>query len=669
MSNILIAQIGRGFYIDTQYMNGEHLKEETTADFTSDHSNISKTIHTTGYTFEAIIHEIGISMKKTIDHVILIGTETSYFGTLLHYYYEKSIGKAPDVTPEKYEHFRSLSELKPIYDDIILEKTNIAINNICKHVPLIETLLSQYISIASKSTDLKIHLVIIRPGTHSEELEENFNLLRSSVEHILDAENDTTAKKPYNIFFDISNGFRSLPMYIYTFINYLLRIRDEDFKLHMFYGMADGKKKDIAPIVNLENINGMMEWINAANEFHNYGSVRQLDRLLQENTELHTLFHQFDYASNANNLGVLKTTTENIIELENVEHFTNLPHYAKSLLNKIGEEFHQEFGQEHCNPSLKQKPYSYAYLTIHLAHWYIEQGRTGNAAIALQEGITTFLMERWTDETDRLIAASQSKSHGNYFDSDDNTKWLFDYKNRSVIGELFKQKTLDLAEKIESETEMDIIEKMAAIRKYIRNPEAHILINQVSEQIIEKSQLILRNMIDWMLHMTSDKANETDEQLLYCYLPVVQITDPLPFDIKNLIISYFKEIVDLSKTSQIIYSNNPEVWNVINTLENDLIYLNSCQFTTNSIPNSEKDEIALGFQNELSSRQLLCKVLEKWQNYDTLDTAKNPKTSIAACRKILKIQKEKTTIQRLMGWIGTNCNVMADIILSEISYS
>lgn len=116
MSNILIAQIGRGTYQQTKYLNGEELA--ASADFA--HSDAVKT---TGYTFEAIVHEIQRSMREKVDHIILIGTETSYFGTLLYYYYMKSININEDavITPEGYNHFSSLSALAPLRCDMKLD--------------------------------------------------------------------------------------------------------------------------------------------------------------------------------------------------------------------------------------------------------------------------------------------------------------------------------------------------------------------------------------------------------------------------------------------------------------------------------------------------------------------------------------------------------------------
>lgn len=661
MSNILIAQIGRGTYQQTKYLNGEELA--ASADFA--HSDAVKT---TGYTFEAIVHEIQRSMCEKVDHIILIGTETSYFGTLLYYYYMKSININEDavITPEGYDHFSSLAALAPLHCDMKLDSFpkkgdtpifNIQINNISSHLEHIESILTKFLTSVTNNPNLKVKPVIIQHGTTSSELENNFNHLQKSVEQILDEENTENQKQIYNIFFDISNGFRSLPMYIYTFVNYLLRIRDEQFKLHMFYGMADGKQKGIAPIVNLENINGMMDWINAANEFHNYGSVRQLDHLLENNSGLHRLFQQFDYASNANNLGVLKNTTEHIIKLKDVDYFTDLPYYAKALLRKIGDEFHQEFDQTLCNFELKKNGYSYAYLTIHLANWYMKQGRTGNAAIALQEGITTFMMERWSAETDDLIAQAQSHTHGRFFEQDF-VKWLFDFKNRDVISSLLKEKIHDLPSKMESDTDLTLNEKMTVIREYIRNPEAHILINQISDELIEKSQQILNNMIEWMLQMTSDQVQETEEQKLFCYISsAVDSSKTLDQTIK----AYFREINSLSHITHTVEINEPAILAAARELESDLKFVKTCQIASIS---KESDNIHK-FQQRIHSRKYLKMFLEKWQNYEPSDHEKNPEYSYNACRTILRKKNGKTTEQRMINWISTHIGDIIKIIKSE----
>ena len=70
--NILIAQIGRGYYIETTYVRVDEKQ------------NLSEA-YTTGYTFEAVLNSVEQNQKE-IDTLILIGTETSYWGSLCSYY-------------------------------------------------------------------------------------------------------------------------------------------------------------------------------------------------------------------------------------------------------------------------------------------------------------------------------------------------------------------------------------------------------------------------------------------------------------------------------------------------------------------------------------------------------------------------------------------------------
>ena len=94
----------------------------------------------------------------------------------------------------------------------------------------------------------------------------------------------------------------------------------------MYYDMADAKgqygegEKLYAPLVDLDQIADLMYWINAMNEFHNMGSVRELINIFREKEEwnigtgnadysdLRTIFEMFEYAANVHNLKVLEDT-------------------------------------------------------------------------------------------------------------------------------------------------------------------------------------------------------------------------------------------------------------------------------------------------------------------------------------------------------------------------
>ena len=87
------------------------------------------------------------------------------------------------------------------------------------------------------------------------------------------------------------SGFRSLPTYIYSFTSYLTRLNKETYKMFMYYGMFDakaqygGQDKFYAPLVELDEITDLMQWINAINEFHNMGAVTELIKIFDEHQE------------------------------------------------------------------------------------------------------------------------------------------------------------------------------------------------------------------------------------------------------------------------------------------------------------------------------------------------------------------------------------------------
>ena len=69
----------------------------------------------------------------------------------------------------------------------------------------------------------------------------------------------------------------------------------------MYYGMAEARdaygsdQTEYAPLVDLDQITDLMQWINAINEFHNMGSVRELIKIFQENREWNIETDNEDY--------------------------------------------------------------------------------------------------------------------------------------------------------------------------------------------------------------------------------------------------------------------------------------------------------------------------------------------------------------------------------------
>ena len=77
--SMLIAQIGRGTYLNTNYAV---LHERISSADAHQYKIDNLAAYQTGYTFEAVLHELQYKKDTDIDTVLLIGTSTSYWGSL-----------------------------------------------------------------------------------------------------------------------------------------------------------------------------------------------------------------------------------------------------------------------------------------------------------------------------------------------------------------------------------------------------------------------------------------------------------------------------------------------------------------------------------------------------------------------------------------------------------
>ncbi|MDE7432719.1 MAG: CRISPR-associated DxTHG motif protein [Lachnospiraceae bacterium] len=75
---------------------------------------------------------------------------------------------------------------------------------------------------------VKVHVIVMHYGINSEELLENYCLIRDAIGGVLSAEKD---KYQYEIAFDITHSFRSMPIYNLVVINYLQNVSQIDLEI------------------------------------------------------------------------------------------------------------------------------------------------------------------------------------------------------------------------------------------------------------------------------------------------------------------------------------------------------------------------------------------------------------------------------------------------------
>lgn len=504
---ILIAQIGQGSYQMSSYA---HVKEA---------GKLSHgTIYRAGYSFEAVYHQLCIDAAENTqrtekDVILLTGTESSFWGSLCVYFLKKDGLRDGDRLNPQEEDCEMLRSYL-CHGDGILQRNDIQLEK--KTNPKVEGILIQrmnevqvrreveaFLNAHANLMNAKITIAILQPGLDEEQLQENFTVLKDAIEEMLSWEDGGSVQDSslVHLCFDITMGYRSLPMYIYTFANYLTRIRPEEFLLHVYYGMAeakqaeqrsDGSKFLWTPLVNLQKIDELMQWINVVNEFRSYGSVRGLTRLLEahpdwnvpveeeEKQRLKDVFTLFDYATNANNLNILESSIQAIARLdESLTDCPGLPAEARPLLLDIAKDFRDRFCQS-------RPDYVYGYLTIQLAKWYDDQGRLGNAAIALQEGIITYVMERYP----HLLYGVELTPEN-----------LFDYTKRDIVKKRIEW-LADMKEQVGV--------NFCYVRTNIRNVNSHIVMQQVTQNHIREQQVIFNWLLTYMLEEVQENVIHLD---------------------------------------------------------------------------------------------------------------------------------------------------------------
>ena len=532
--SMLIAQIGRGNYINTNYaVLHERISSADAHQYKID--NLAE--YQTGYTFEAVLHELQYKKDTDIDTVLLIGTSTSYWGSLCSYFLrnpETGEAETGDITNDhlnkvierlKEEAGEEISreELKreqlkkkaPIRIEGKDERAAILIDIIAENDRVKQAVEHLLTGIIQKKLNChtQIRILILEKGIDEEEIKKNFTLLQTGLESIVaeyyetgeigpsqtgPADTERLVRPEIDLYLDVSNGFRSLPMYIYSFASYLTRIRKENYRIYMYYGMADAKgqygegEKLYAPLVDLDQITDLMHWINAINEFHNMGSVRELINIFLDNEEwnigtgnsaypdLRTVFEMFEYAANAHNLKVLEDTIGIMRSMKDLDESPDkfpesgkLPRQAVVMLQDIGEEFEERFSGKGVHPRFK-----YSNLTLRLAEWFYDEGRIGSSAIAAMEGVTTYLLERFS-ELDEMTIIQE------YLIREPVKQLLMEDKNKTDFGMAYD-----------------------SIRRNIRNIGAHILFQKVSGSDVIQYKKDIESVLEKMLLDMKKEKNE-----------------------------------------------------------------------------------------------------------------------------------------------------------------
>lgn len=403
--NIILAQIGRtSKYDSVKYKKLDQNNESDPSAYNLSESDTMEKIECTEscYSFQVILEEIKNKKNRKADFLILVGTRESSWANLCKVFGEKN--------KKEYDKLKS-----------IMQEDTDGFGGI-RNILEIQNTVEKFLTTCLYGTNVRI--LIQNNGITDVESRENFNLLTGMLSEVLGSREEENQKAKMNLHLDISNGFRSFPIYVFLSSNYMkqMRPRGESIRIFMYYGMfekklelADGKfissgNGSYVPYVDMSDASDIMQWTDAVIEFYNNGSVIQLLKILDSDPyrrwkdfriddgqdTIDSIFRKFNYAMNSNNLKLLEKTTSALARMDRYLD-DSLPDYARNLLEHISHDFKERFEITGENPS------KYGTLSVQIAEWYLDQQRIGDAVIALQEGLITYTMEKYSSKCETLI--------------------------------------------------------------------------------------------------------------------------------------------------------------------------------------------------------------------------------------------------------------------------
>lgn len=428
---ILVAFLGAIRPTEDQIKDEDSIKDNKFGyTKTNYYDPISKKEVTSKFTYEYYLTE---RTEINVSKVLLVGTATSSWEEIYRHFAIKNKTFSMDAYREFRNEFYNTNKIS-LKEDLLKKAIEPATDYFTK----------------LRGNSVTFHPVIITLGSTNQELNQTFEDIKTKL--VTEAANLFDNKQKNKIICDITNGFRSFPVFTYMLSNYVSKVLNWKAEFEVFYGMFEDKTyPGKTPIVNLNSVDNLMAWINAANEFRSYASVKTLLELLDKRANdphydnLRESFNQFEYGTNCNDLYHLH---QSIIHL--AKDTSLLQGIGDPAVTFIRDEIAKDLG-EHFKESLsiskdEEKMKRLAYFQFELGKWYARQGRTGQAAVTTQEALVTLLM--WLVNND--------------IKEDDLFKHKFrDYFKNKVIG------TMD------SKTYKPIKKAEASVRTEIRNTFSH----------------------------------------------------------------------------------------------------------------------------------------------------------------------------------------------------
>ena len=215
-------------------------------------------------------------------------------------------------------------------------------------------------------------IVLINYGLNQEEFQKNEEKILSIEQFLKDGD---------ELYVDITHCFRSLPLVLLNTIIYLKEVSSKNITIQkILYGMLDvNRELGYAPIVELNNVLEVNEWISGAHALKEYGNGYKIAELLKDQKNKTTL-NTFSDLLNANYLNGIKN------ELDTTINYSVESPLAKKVLKPVMDSFKKILhGRSDSEYQLS------------LAEWHFNHCNYGSSYLILQETIITYMCERHSE--------------------------------------------------------------------------------------------------------------------------------------------------------------------------------------------------------------------------------------------------------------------------------
>lgn len=483
VNKILIANLGANKYYDTVYM------DENGNEFPP-----------TPFSFDAV------AKQEVPNKLILIGTRRSFWDEVVKWYAngddEAGSSEAKLLVEKEVDYVVEQPFKRIFYKPLALGKDGFS-------------KVEEYIR--KRGGFDRVKIVLVPNGVEKDEQKEYFEKLREAIEDVADSDDSEKTE----VIYDVSNGFRSMPLYIMMLVRYFDLLKGHNFEFKAYYGNYELKSeyKNRAPLVNLTIVPEMTNWINALHDFLEYGSVKTLCHCLEKEEDssgkvrdMIEEFLRFDSAMNSNNLhymmqGIVYITGERGLSTGLEDNYKILDINAMPLSEQARlmiQEIQKSYRERFCIDIIHSPEWhtQEAYLLEKIAELHTDLGNYGDAAIAFQEGLVTFVMEGCLRE--------YLTRNYNLGEATDFYEYIHDYSNRHPVkqhydGILNERESKELPANRFEETYRDIKDK-------IRNAKAHFSSNEGDVVTVEQMESWLYHDIGILLKEMKNISLPDEEQ-------------------------------------------------------------------------------------------------------------------------------------------------------------